>query len=144
MGMVVECSFPGEFWDLILIKISKVDINFTFLWQGLIFNFLMFVVRNKRNNKISMIFSVCSVETIITVLKIIFAPPKVYFHGLFGGVAVPVCDSHFQNKLCHSFLVCLFPLKSFQLPLPLLKVYFLSFMLLNINAKGKKNVRKGK
>jgi hypothetical protein len=83
MGMVAECSFPGEFR-------FSFDKNgwyqFYFLWQGLIFNFLMFVVRNKRNNKFSVIFSVCSVETIITFLKIIFSPPKVCFHGLFGGI----------------------------------------------------------
>lgn len=111
--------------------------QFYFLRWGLIFNFLMFVVRNKRNSKFSMIFSLYSVETIITFLKIIFSPPKVYFYGLFGGITVPVCDSHFQNKPHHPFLMCLFPPESFHLQLHLLKTCLLPFMVWNTNAKGK-------
>lgn len=99
----------------------------------------MFLVRNKRKNKISVTFSVCYVETIITSLKIIFSPLKVYFHGFFGGITVPVYDSHFQNKPCHPFLMCLFPPKNFHLQLHLLKACFLSFVVQNINAMKKKS-----
>lgn len=104
----------------------------------------MFLVKNKRKNKISVTFSVCSVETIITSLKIVFSPLKVYFHGFFGGITVPVYDSHFQNKPCHPFLMCLFPPKNFHLQLHLLKACFLSFVVQNINAMEKKKVKKGK
>lgn len=102
----------------------------------------MFVVRSKRNNKFSMILSVCSVETIITLLKTVFSPPEVYFQGLFGGKAVPVCDSHFQNKSCHPSFIDLFPPKSFHLELPLLKACFSVFYGVKHERKGK-NVRKG-
>lgn len=66
------------------------------------------------------------------------------FHGLFGGITIPVRDSHFQNKPYRPFLICHFSLKSFHLQLHLLKARLLPFMLWNINAKGKKKKKKGR
>lgn len=135
--------FPDSevsFWQ----KSIKGWDQFYFPWLGFIFNFLMFVVTNKRNSKISVMFSVRSVETIITFLKITFSPPKVYLHGLFGAVTDPARCSHFPNKLCRLVLMCLFPSKSFHLQSHLLKACLLSFMVLKINTKGKNKSWEGK